>query len=530
MPGDADTDIDADTAAATRYDVRLVPAALTSWVVTAVGILWQSGIVLTAVCTVTAVGCVVMRRRFTTTSARRAVATAVLAAAVIGAGFGLAVTLRDNAVRQHPVAQNIGRSLEVTVLITESPRPLGSGRLLVKADLRLLGDDESRGRVVIFASAQEFSGLRAGQSARFRARIGSPTRHDLTVAVLTADGRPTIGSATVVQRGAHAVRSRLAALARDVLPVTEAAMLPALVLGDTATLSPVVVKEFRTAGLTHLTAVSGANVTIVCGAVLLVAALTGPRAAVALAAVVLVAFVVVVQPTPSVLRAAVMGAITLGAIMSSRRRQAIPALSATVIALMAVAPHLAVDLGFALSVTATAALVVLAPAWSRRMVTGGWPKPVADALCVATAAQLVTAPLIAGVSGSFSLVAVVANLVVAPVIAPITVLGTAAAALGWMWPGAAALLIRFTGPELWWLSRVAHWASSMPYATVSVPSGSAGVLAVGAATVAAALLWRRRSFRLLAAGAVLCLIAWSASGALTGRPVAVSAGRETIVE
>ena len=202
--------------------------------------------------------------------------------------------------------------------------------------------------------------------------------------------------------------------------------------------------------------------TIVCGAVLLTAALVGPRVAVALAALALVAFVIVVQPSASVLRAAVMGAITLLAVASHRRRQAIPVLSASVIALMIGAPELAVDVGFALSVSATAALVVVAPVWSRRLVGRGWPKPLADAVSVAVAAQLVTAPLVAGISGTFSVVAVAANLAVAAVIAPITVIGTAAAALSALWPAGAQLLIRFTGPELWWLLKVAHWAAGVP--------------------------------------------------------------------
>src|SRR6201999_2469369 len=105
----------------------------------------------------------------------------------------------------------------------------------------------------------------------------------------------------------------------------------------------------------------------------------------------------------SVLGAAVMGAIALAGMLSSRRRQAIPALSATVLVLMAVAPQLAVDVGFALSAAATAALIVVAPVWSRRLVRRGCPKPLADALAVAWAAQVVTAPLIAGISGRFSL-------------------------------------------------------------------------------------------------------------------------------
>lgn len=519
MSGDAD--------GAARFDLRLVPAALTSWAITAAGILWSLGLLLTCICGVAAGVAILASRRLA--PGTRTVTTVACAAALTGVGFGIAVTLRDNAVRDHPMVQRVGESAEVTVLITESPRSVGSGRLLLRADLRLLDNHETRGRVVVFASAADFAEVTAGQSVRLRARVGPPTRRDLTVAVLTATGSPTVGSATAVQRGAHAVRSRLAAVGRDVLPPAPAAVLPALVLGDTSTLPPMIVDEFRAAGLTHLTAVSGANVTIVCGTVLLGAAIVGPRLAVALAALVLVAFVVVVQPTPSVLRAAVMGAITLLAIVSSRRRQAIPALSATVIGVLAVAPQLAVDIGFALSVSATAALVVLAPAWSRRMVAGGWPKPVADALCVATAAQLVTAPLVAGISGSLSLIAVVANLVVAPMIAPITVLGTAAAALCWLWPAGAALLIRFTGPELWWLVQVAHWAAGIPHATVPVPSGAAGVVVVGVAAVGTALLWRHRSCRLVAAGVVLCLVAWSAAGCLTGRAAAVSAGRDTIV-
>jgi competence protein ComEC len=320
----------------------------------------------------------------------------------------------------------------------------------------------------------------------------------------------------------------LVGAARAALPADQAAMLPALVLGDTSTLTPQTVAEFRAAGLTHLTAVSGANVTIVCGAVLFSARLAGPRLAVGLAGLVLVAFVVVVQPSPSVLRAAVMGAIALLGVLSHRRRQAMPALSATVIALMIAAPELAVDVGFALSVSATAALILIAPVWSQRLVAGGWPKPLADAVCVAAAAQLVTAPLIAGISGRVSLISVVANLGVAAAIPPITILGSAAAALGPIWPQGAQVLIRFTGPELWWLLKVAHWTGGVPGATVPVPAQLLGVAVVGLAAAAVVLLWRRlhgRRWARFAAGcSLLCLVAWTMSAVLT-----MSDGHGTIV-
>ncbi|HZU49919.1 MAG TPA: ComEC/Rec2 family competence protein, partial [Mycobacterium sp.] len=191
------------------------------------------------------------------------------------------------------------------------------------------------------------------------------------------------------------------------------------------------------------------------------------------------------------------------------------------------APQLAVDVGFALSVVATAALVVIAPGWSRRMVSRGWPRPLADAVAIACAAQLVTAPLVAGISGRVSVVAAAANLAVAPVIAPITVLGTAAATLGVCWPVAAQLLIRFTGPELWWVLNVAHWAAGVPAANLPVPTGVAGVVVVGVGAVLVVALWRWRWFRAAAAVGVACLVAWALSGLVSG--VSVSAGRDTIV-
>jgi competence protein ComEC len=369
---------------------------------------------------------------------------------------------------------------------------------------------------VVFAPARDFGAVMVGQPIRFRARITPPSRRDLSVGVINALGAPTTGRAGPVHRVAYAVRAGFAATARRVLPADQAAMLPALVLGDMSTVTPVTVQEFRTAGLTHLTAVSGANVTMVCGAVLFSSRLIGPRAAVGLAGLALVLFVVVVQPTASVLRAAVMGAIALVGMLSSRRRQAIPALAGTILVLMVVAPQLAVDVGLALSVVATAALVVVAPIWSRRLVAAGWPKPLADAVCVACAAQLVTAPLIAGISGRVSVVSAAANLAVAALIAPITVLGSAAAALGLFWPAGAQLLIRFTGPELGWFLRIAHWAAYVPAASVPAPDGMTGVLTVGGAGLLTVLLWRWRWFRAGMALAACVLLAWLLSGLWAG--------------
>lgn len=509
-------------AGAARLDLRLVPAALTSWAVTAAGILWQNaGLVwaaVTAVLMTAAAGWWGSARRAETD--RRAVAMGVAAVAVVAALFAIAVALRVDEVRRHPVAQRYGTVAAVVVMPTETPRVVGGSRTMFRASLLAVDGQPVSGRSVVFGSAHDLAGLTAGQPVGFRAHVERPMRRDLSVAMLSAIGRPSLGEASAIHRAAQHVRSAFADAARRALPADQAALLPALVLGDTGGLTSQTTTDFRTSGLAHLTAVSGANVTIVCGAVLLTAGLVGPRLAVLLAAVVLVAFVVIVQPTASVLRAAVMGGIALLAVLSHRRRQAIPALSASVLVLMIASPELAVDIGFALSVSATAALVVIAPVWSRRLCARGWRKPLADAVSVAVAAQLVTAPLVAGMSGKVSIVSVVANLAVAAVIAPITVAGTAAAALCLLWPAGAELLIRFTGPELWWLLRIARWAAGVPGASLPVPSGPAGAVAIGAAAVAAVLAWRWRWTRIAVGGAAVCLLAWTVSG--------LSGSRDTI--
>lgn len=502
---------------AAGVDLRLVPAALTAWAATAAGILWHvaAAAAVVAIAT-TAAALASIRLRDNADEQARPWWPPVAAVGMIGTAFACSVALRVDDVEHHPIVDRIGDTVSVTAVPVETPRVVAGSRVMFRAALRAVDGQPQDGRVLVFASVVGYGDVTAGRPATFRARIGKPARRDLTVAVLSASGEPRLGEAGTVQRIAATVRRDFAETARAVLPSEQAAMLPALTLGDTSAVAQTTVADFRTAGLAHLTAVSGANVTIVCGTVLLSAMVVGPRIAVALASIALVAFVVVVQPTASVLRAAIMGAVTLLAVVSHRRRQAIPALAATILVVLIGWPEMAVDVGFALSVSATAALVLIAPAWSAALVARRWPKPIADAVCVAVAAQLITAPLVAGISGAFSIVAVFANLAVTIVIAPITVLGTAAAAVCGAWPDAAGLLIRFTGPQLWWLLRVADWAASVPGAALPVPSGLAGVVFVAATVVASIVAWRWRWGRVILLWCAVGATAWAAAGDVGG--------------
>ena len=207
--------------------------------------------------------------------------------------------------------------------------------------------------------------------------------------------------------------------------------MPALVDGDDARMPEELTEAFRTSGLTHLLAVSGTNLTLVVGSLLLLARWVGVRARglVVVGVLGVLGFVLLARPEPSVLRAAVMGSVALLGMGTHGRRRGPRALGAAVLLLLLVDPWLAVSPGFALSALATAGILWFAPGWRDRL--NRWlPRWAAEAIAVPLAAQLACTPLVAAISGQVSLVAVVANLLAAPAVGPATVLGLAGGVVG----------------------------------------------------------------------------------------------------
>ncbi|TLF54373.1 MBL fold metallo-hydrolase, partial [Nocardia cyriacigeorgica] len=458
----------------------------------------------------------------------RAVAVVALGAVVLGAGIAVAAAWREQRVQTHPLrAVPAGMSVRVVVTPVDDPKPVRAATFgdertwLVRANLQKYQHGStivrSGGAVVILATGSAWAKLPPGQPIEFRARVSPPRLRDLTVATLRALGDPaTAGALPWWQRFAGSVRADLVAASAAALPAGAAGSLPALVVGDTSALSDDVRRDFETAGLTHLTVVSGANFTILLTVVLFLTRLLtlGPRMTVAVAAGALVMFVVIARPDPSVLRAAAMGAVTLLALLTGRRRQALPALCAAVIGLLAVWPQLAMSAGFALSVLATGALILLAPSWSDWLRANGMWRLPAEILAVSAAAFVVTTPIVVALTGKISLVAVIANVLVAPVIAPITVIGAAGAVLASAWMPLAELALRCAAPPMWWMLSVAEYLAAIPGATVTVPGGSSGGLI--ACAVVAAVIWLLRSVLvrrlvavvLISAGAVLIPVRW----------------------
>jgi competence protein ComEC len=302
------------------------------------------------------------------------------------------------------------------------------------------------------------------------------------------------------------------------------ALLPGLAVGDTAAVDAGLEDAMRGASLTHLTAVSGANCAVVVGIVMAVASAAGlPRLLRVLSALgALAGFVVLVTPEPSVVRAAVMGAIVLISLAGGRPFRGVPVLAAASLVLLVGDPWLARDFGFLLSVLATGALLLLAGPITD--VLARWmPKPLALVLAVPLSAQLVCAPVLVLLDPSLQVYGVPANLLAGPAAPLATIAGLAACLLLPLLPGIGEALMQLAWFPAAWIAAVARVAAAAPAARVGWLPDWPGLVVLAAITaltlfaVFAAHSRRRRWASLAAAVALAITVGSAVGGPMLGR-------------
>lgn len=326
------------------------------------------------------------------------------------------------------------------------------------------------------------------------------------------------------------VKEQLRTRALDTLGTESAALVLGTAYGDDSLMSSTAREEYKLSGLSHITAVSGANIAIVfLGAYRLVLAIrpyrlasaylllrswmqrlrgrgtassrrpayprrpaqpqqpaqfqqpTPPnahtlppfvrrlstlaiphRVMVLCGVAAVLAYAMLLDSEGSVIRSLAMGLLGAYAMLRGSGRQSLAALQTTVLMCLLAAPHLAVDMGFALSVTATSALILLSPPLIRLLMRV-MPVFCAEMLAAPIVASLWCTPLILAMSGKVPLYSVPANLVAAP-LAPLSMLA-GLAALGFMLlglPTAADLCLRAGGLAAQGIEWAAHTAAHGP--------------------------------------------------------------------
>jgi competence protein ComEC len=307
--------------------------------------------------------------------------------------------------------------------------------------------------VRVIAATKSVDGLLPGQKIQVRGKVLDSKEKRVAALVIVSISVEVL---TPPSRWAQSLATIRLGLRNATGTGDAGALIPGMVIGDVSKQSVDFKNDMRRSGLTHLVAVSGANFAIVSSFVLWGMQFFFRRINYRLIATALslTAFIALVRPSPSVLRAAAMAAVLLFAHGRRQGSDSLPALGFAIIAVVIADPFQARDPGFALSVLATAGLLLLAPKIK--------PKFLAPPI----AALIFCAPVIVAISGYISPVSLLANVLAAPAVTPITIVGFIAALISPLLPQISTLLIFFIKPLATWIAWVARWSAEFPVFTL----------------------------------------------------------------
>jgi competence protein ComEC len=435
----------------------------------------------------------------------------LIAALLLGATV---MSFRIASLEQSILQDLYGKSVEITAVVGTdahalAPRVIGtqfaeqSYSALVRVNEITAGTHHYRLRspARLISSEADFKEILPGQIIRVQVLV-QPSKEGRVAALLINKG-----SFTVVSQPSRWAKSldRI----RDGLRAASGggdsgALIPGMVLGDTSLQSATFKNEMRRSGLTHLVAVSGANFAIVSTFILYLMQFIFRKIPLRLGAtaIFLIAFIALVRPSPSVLRAAAMAAVLLIAQGTHRGRDSLPALGFAIAAVVVADPWQVRDPGFALSVLATAGLLIAAPRLVEKFSTV-MPKVLATIIATPLAATLFCAPVIVAISGQLSLMSIVANILAAPAVAPITIVGFVAALISPVLPSLSQLLLWCVKP----LAAFVAWVASVisDYSVISLATGAKSFFLV-AAVLALAYFFNRKI--IITALLILLAISW----------------------
>ena len=398
------------------------------------------------------------------------------------------MSIRQASLAHSQISRFFMQSATITAEVVTDPSKTSTGNYSFIARAVLVNNSsihyKLRVPIRVMTSKQSVTTLLPGQRFSAQGRIVASKEARVAALVVLKDDieiqtRPSRWASAL-----GAIRLGLRSLSGD---GNAGALIPGMVLGDTSKQGADFKNSMRRSGLTHLVAVSGANFALVSAFVLWMMQFLFARMKFRLSAtaISLIAFIALVRPSPSVLRAAAMAAVLLVAQGTKKGRDSLPALGFAMAAVVVVDPWQARDAGFALSVLATAGLLLFAPVLIEKL-SIHLPGKLAQALAPPIAATVFCSPIIVALSGYLAPMSVIANLLAAPFVAPITIVGFIAALFSPFAPLISTVLIWFIRFPAGAIALIAHWASSFPVLTLQ--SGKIGFLIIASFTLGSWLL------------------------------------------
>lgn len=269
----------------------------------------------------------------------------------------------------------------------------------------------------------------------------------------------------------------------------EASLLAGILLGMEQGISPEIQQAFNQTGTTHIIAISGFNITIIAGLFIsLFGRWLGARRGAIAAGIAIGIYTLLVGADAAVVRAAIMGSISLLACLIGRQTYAFSALSAASIVMTTINPLVLWDVGFQLSFAATLGLILYAEPlegwftglvenWLNLKQAAQLARPVSEFILFTLAAQITTLPLTAYYFRRLSLVSFIANPVILPAQPAVMILGGLATIAGMIWLPFGRPLAWLAWPFVSFTIRAVSILAQLPAA--SIPLGNLALIWVG---------------------------------------------------
>ena len=384
------------------------------------------------------------------------------------AGGARVHSIDDGALLTHP-----GQPATVDGFVAGVPRRNGG-----EVDVRV---DSAGGRVLVVAP-EPVGDLRVGSEVRAEGALETPepwragylSRQGIAMTLRTDRIDRLPGRRGGFEGWIDGIRERAEVALGRGMPERESALARGFVLGEDDRIDHATREDFQRSNLTHLLAVSGENVILLCVlAWPLLALLALPLRARLIGALCLIAiYVPVTGAGPSIQRAGVMGAAGLIAALADRPRSRWYAVLLAVGITLAINPRADGDVGWQLSFAAVLGIML----WSRRLALlisgsrgrGSARAALAEAVAVTVSATVATAPLMAEAFDQFSPAALPANVFAAPAVAPAMWLGMLAGIAGQLPVLPVEPLNWLDSLCLGYIAQIAHWLAAPDWALLTV--------------------------------------------------------------
>lgn len=273
----------------------------------------------------------------------------------------------------------------------------------------------------------------------------------------------------------HRFRRKIVSNFSSMLPEPQASLLSGVLLGMRSRMPEDFSQALRYTGTMHVVVASGYNVTVVTGVMTyLLLQIISRRWVLPFATLGIVAYTIMAGADPPIVRAAIMGMLTLLGQFFGRAYHGLWALALTALAMAIVTPFVVFDIGFQLSFAATFGILTITPVllfWLRRLL-GFLGRTLVEEFGVTLGAQLAVLPIILLHFGRVSWLSPVVNLVVALVVPIIMGIGGILAFTSFIGKGLSQVLALFAWVPLTFFVETVSWFNRLPFGSLEALSFS----------------------------------------------------------